>query len=921
MKLPVYALCAVIAAPVAFGAATRTPEPQVPAEPAGSQPPGAYPNFSVTAANWVMITPPGVDYSSAQFIMNLEGNGPIPWCVSRYNRGDIAVRLNPRDPQAARGNLGILQEFANAPATEAPGQAWRLSPDAGVVLPSVRKNGQMWEDGAGAFWGTVAIGNSSSGNGYSLDDGSYGTGNYELQTGRAGGRTEANINFATAWFPYDLGWLAGFVGDPGAAGEANWRTPNSHSGGLADAAVVTWAPRDTGFGGLAKLALPGVHAINDGLLFVVSAKGDSNVKIAAAAPVEDGSGWIVTIREDAAVDPTVLVGAGSDFAFVHVPFTAAGLIGGYINGEDAAKIKSAGEFAVTRLAAGRYELSVPGKGGDDGMLILCNADLLAGNPDLADNNFLSYEFNAATGKFIIEARHTTGDEQTALEDTDFVFAWVDFASPLQWRPILHAGPVPQVPDAPEGSAGPGPFPNTSVTAANWNAFTPAGLVYDDTKLSIGITEQGPISWAISRYNRGDLALRLSPRDPVAALTNQNLTLDYARAEANQAPGQSWRTSPDVGVILPAVRRLGAEYPDGAGPFYGTIAIGNSSSGTGYSMDDGSFGTGNFELQTGRAGGRTEANINFASSWFPYDQGWTAGFVGDVTADGAAAWRTGGSHSQDLGVPSVVTWIGANGSPGGLAELSLTRIHAINDGILFTISAKGDSNVKISSAPPKTDGSGWTIALREDAEIDPNVLVTAGSDFAFLFVPYDAANLIGGYINGDTGAKIKSAGTFTVARVSVGRYEVTIPGKTGADGMLILGNADFLAGASGLPDNNFLAYEYNAASGKFFIEARHTTGAENTVPEDTHFVLAWVDFKQPLARFAAAATTAPALAVRRSGTNVVLSWPAGTGYRLQSAARLAAGAFADVAGAPAVVGDKNELTLPAASSAMFFRLAK
>jgi hypothetical protein len=104
-------------------------------------------------------------------------------------------------------------------------------------------------------------------------------------------------------------------------------------------------------------------------------------------------------------------------------------VGGHVRGSDGTLIHQAGEFTLTRLAAGQYQLTVPGKTETDGVLLLGTAGRLAANPDLAGRAFLSYEYDGA-GNFIIESRYTDAGATFPLEDTDFYVAWVDFVTPL-----------------------------------------------------------------------------------------------------------------------------------------------------------------------------------------------------------------------------------------------------------------------------------------------------------------------------------------------------------------------------------------------------------------------------------------------------------------------------------------------------------
>ena len=75
------------------------------------------------------------------------------------------------------------------------------------------------------------------------------------------------------------------------------------------------------------------------------------------------------------------------------------------------------------------------------MLILSVAGTMEGDPTVPGRAFLSYEFEAASGDFVIQSRElidTNNPAQSenifgdvlALTDTDFYFAFVDFQNPL-----------------------------------------------------------------------------------------------------------------------------------------------------------------------------------------------------------------------------------------------------------------------------------------------------------------------------------------------------------------------------------------------------------------------------------------------------------------------------------------------------------
>jgi len=428
---------------LAAGVLQGAPAGPAPTVPEGGGLPGAFPNTSVSGVN--VLAKGSTTFNSSVEVTGFDGQGPIHWSLNRYNRGDLALRLSPGDPVAALGNLnqGFI-EFGDGAASVAASQAWRPSRNFGVVIPTARQNGPVdWGDGEGPFFPTVAVSWASSGPSYNMNDGSFGNGDLDINTGRAGTHAsspEANFAFSTTWFPFDQGWLGGdvgtpIVGDPNGVitdGTSQWSSPEAHATGLT-AGLVRWPgfPEGSGsFGGRAELILPGVNAVEAGMIFATSSDGGSDVNLVGVVPKEDGSGWLVTVREDSAADAETLVPEGqSEFQFVYVPFDSARLVGGHIVGSSGAKRKAVGDFAVTRTGTGVYELTLPGKTGADGLLLLQVADLEAGTSvPLASRAFLSYEY--LNGKFVIQSRKTTGDTTADLADANFYVAWVDFTNPL-----------------------------------------------------------------------------------------------------------------------------------------------------------------------------------------------------------------------------------------------------------------------------------------------------------------------------------------------------------------------------------------------------------------------------------------------------------------------------------------------------------
>ena len=408
-------------------------------------PPGPFPNTSVTAVN-VVAKGSSSGFNSNVELADFEGQGPLAWSCTKYNRGDFAMRISPLDPAASDANTlnrGFVDFTSAGDPALAENQTWRPSPVLGIAIPTARQNGPIdWQDGEVPFYPTAAISASSSGRGYDMVSGAFGNGNLDINTGRAGTHAsspEANFSFSVSWFPYDAGWIGGNVGSPDpATGIAQWNGAGQHSAGLVPS-LMNWTEFPVGsgvYGGLGFLRLPGVNALEDGMVFTTSSHGNSDVNIVGVGPTRDeasgASGWVVTVREDSALTAEEVASGGQyQFEFVYVPFSAKNLVGGYINGTDGSALKSSGAYTLQRTAEGVYELSVPGKTASSGTLILQVADLEAETSvPFASRAFLSYEYNSQSGTFVIQSRKATTAEVSDLTDANFYFAWVDFASPL-----------------------------------------------------------------------------------------------------------------------------------------------------------------------------------------------------------------------------------------------------------------------------------------------------------------------------------------------------------------------------------------------------------------------------------------------------------------------------------------------------------
>ena len=494
-----------------------------------------------------------------------------------------------------------------------------------------------------------------------------------------------------------------------------------------------------------------------------------------------------------------------------------------------------------------------------------------------------------------------------------------------------------------------------------------------------ITGETPDSFCFARYQAGAFDFMLSPRDPVAALQNLGpysnpLRERFGNGGTNVPASQAWIPSPNYGFAFSTVNKSGAQWNDGSDPFFAAtyIQMDPVGSGEGYDMVSGQFRGGQFytrttKLVTGNvapgssgpgSGSLQRCAIPISLVWFPYAQGWKAGYFDEWNAsfdanalfDGIPHWKYGdgwGLHSGTAlsGEPvlggqayynsptNLLTWLlgtDQEANPTYQPLLTLPGVNALTDGMLFTTgNQEGQNN---SSRGPSAqnaalpDGSGWSVAVRDidDAKADPTLYADntdAGSSFSFLYVPFNADNLIGGHV-ATNGAVVKGAGKFSVTHITNGVYAITIPGKTATNGVLMLQNTGYLpvqpAGYSNVVDNSFLSYEYggtNTPANAFIVQTRYvdmTGGGEGAVRlRDAGFYFAYVDFLNPLAP---PGTLPPVLQIAKSGGNATVSWSNGPGFVLQTTASLKAPAtWTDV-------GTNNPVVLPiAAGSPQFYRV--
>ncbi|MDX1965309.1 MAG: PEP-CTERM sorting domain-containing protein [Pirellulales bacterium] len=453
---------------------------------------------------------------------------------------------------------------------------------------------------------------------------------------------------------------------------------------------------------------------------------------------------------------------------------------------------------------------------------------------------------------------------------------------------VHAQFMPPAVNVPAGESAPGAWP-FRLSGVNLEIAPVPGSVYNTTNqnnLSVVPTDFGPYKWTDTRHNQGDFALVIGPAD---TSVNSNPPLPPDPAANNFAPStgpttHGWRVNHAAGFPIATVRVNGRDNLDTipstpgtpVGTVYGTASFNAQfAQGTSYNMLTGNYGNGGngaSDLVIGIAGAPAqEGSMNVAAAFFPYSQGWIGGFVdgsnigpaGEVNYLSPSAGIRSASPkvlSDSFNAAPNVTWQlnpGTSAYDDGRAVVNLGTGRSNSDGMLFVTQLDDDSNLEIAAATPNTTG-GWNVAIRNDGNFDTTGATLApiagnDSDFGYLYIPYDANNLVGGRIDGSTGNAFagEAAGSFTLTRTAAGVYELEVTGETGSDGMLILSNADGNGNPGGLADRSFLSYEYNSGTGKFVIQAREGIAGTNPVTggtfplTDTDFYFAYVDFSNPM----------------------------------------------------------------------------
>ena len=272
-----------------------------------------------------------------------------------------------------------------------------------------------------------------------------------------------------------------------------------------------------------------------------------------------------------------------------------------------------------------------------------------------------------------------------------------------------------------------------------------------------------------------------------------------------------------GVVIPSLNELLPQNKRGVVGVGGRLTTGTG----------GTLNGGPWVAAFTAVGDGAEANYDFAFAYFPFADGWLGGHV---AADGMKVLAQG-RLPADTDVRRF-----AGGTFDGEVLLHIPGVDSVEDGMLFTTAAgNGDDTTAVGPLP---EGDGWHIRVADESH---NYRAEQAVPFSFVFVPYDCDALVGGRVVRD-GTVVRGVGEFGVTHAGPGRYEVFIPGKTDADGVLLL--CVTMMNKDGVEDNALAwAYDPSACGGKggFVVESYDQPGFNQ---QDVEFCFALFEYETP-----------------------------------------------------------------------------
>lgn len=405
--------------------------------------------------------------NEGDFDLNISPNaGLLPYTVGTGDRSDFVFPTDAWDP-FRRPSDNALRLTSGEPT-----YAWGMTSAAGVVQVTVANNGRdnnftINGQPTGTLYGNAhaTAGSFRSGRGYNMLTGEHRNGNgfIFISFNIFGlGQEFPAIDIATVWFPFSEGWVAGYVrpdgddlvwladttGPDGLGGSVVYPARSPYLPELASDVVTRFAGSSAqGFISLDGLSEPYANGLSpdNAMLFMDSnfSGNDDNFINIIEASQGDSAGWQYIIRKDEDIDPqgddsTVWAPKSQEqYSFIALPYSTPNLIGAKVNGDGSVAMGTdASGFTVTRTGTGEYALQISGVAGERGSLLLQPIEVAPNNADLPWNNFMSYEYDAANNRYVIQSRKTElviganpFDEEYPLVDSAFYVAYVSFDRP------------------------------------------------------------------------------------------------------------------------------------------------------------------------------------------------------------------------------------------------------------------------------------------------------------------------------------------------------------------------------------------------------------------------------------------------------------------------------------------------------------
>lgn len=258
----------------------------------------------------------------------------------------------------------------------------------------------------------------------------------------------------------------------------------------------------------------------------------------------------------------------------------------------------------------------------------------------------------------------------------------------------------------------------------------------------------------------------------------------SRGDFNIQIGPSATDDLAGGALISSVTQNGRDNgePTPTGIRYGTPAVDANTAGYWVPMFDSPYAN--------------EFNINLASGYFPYADGWLGGWLRNSTDTNS------GPNDLLTGHPSLTlgTHVVDQGSGRTLIDLRTLGINSQTDGVLLVNGGKNEDNYANSLA--NADGT-WTIFCKD------NGTNGAGNEqdyVSFVYVPLSNTTVVAGKFRGGTGIALQN-GPFTVTNPATGIYRLSINGYAPGQGVLLI------SGDGGTTSNNdnIVSYQVNGNS--------------------------------------------------------------------------------------------------------------